>query len=60
MDMYTLTSDFQLRPIRHTDNSTLYLPTGTNLYIFKDSFQYSFAEIWHNIPVEIREAQSLQ
>ncbi len=59
-DMYTLTSNVQLRHSRHTDNSTLYLPTGRNLQIFKDSFQYSSAEIWHNIPVEIREAQSLQ
>ncbi len=33
-DMYTLTSDVQLRPSRHTDNSTLYLPTGRNLQIF--------------------------
>ncbi len=59
-DMYILTSDVQLRPSRHTDNSTLYLPTGRNLHIFKDSFQYWSAEIWNNIPVEIREAQSLQ
>ncbi len=59
-DMYTLTSDVQLMPSRHTDNSTLYLPTGRNLQIFKDSFQYSSAEMWNNIPVEIREAQSLQ
>ncbi len=58
--MYTLTPDVQLRPSRHTDNSNLYLPTGRNLQIFKDSFQYSSAEIWNNIPVEIREAQSLQ
>ncbi len=59
-DMYALNSDVQLRPNRHTDNSTLYLPTGRNLQIFKDSFQYSSAEIWNNIPVETREAQSLQ
>ncbi len=59
-DMYILTSDVQLRPSRHTDNSTIYLPTGRNLQIFKDSFQYLSAEIWNNIPVEIREAQSLQ
>ncbi len=57
-DMYTLTSDVLLRPNRHSDNSTLYLPTGRNLQIFKDSFQYSSTEIWNNIPVEIREAQS--
>ncbi len=31
-----------------------------HLQIFKDSFQYSSAEIWNNIPVEIEEAQSLQ
>ncbi len=51
-DMYTLTSDVHLRPSRHIDNSTLYLPTGRNLQIFKDS-----AEIWNNISVDIREAQ---
>ncbi len=59
-DMYTLTSDVHLRPSRLTDNSTLYLATGRIQQIFKDSFQYSSAEIWNNIPVEIREAQSLQ
>ncbi len=59
-DMYTLSSDVQLKPSRHTDNSTLYLPTRRNLQIFKDSFQYSSAEIWNNISVVIREAQSLQ
>ncbi len=58
-DMYTVTSDVQLRPSRHNDTSSLYLPTGRNLQIFKDSFQYSSAEIYNNIPVEIREAQSL-
>ncbi len=52
-DMYTLTSDVQLTPSRHTENFTFYLPTG-NLQIFKDSFQS--AEIWNNIPEEIREA----
>ncbi len=59
-NMYTFTSDVQLRPSRHIDTSILYLPTGRNLQIFKDSFQYSSAEIWNKIPVEIREAQSLQ
>ncbi len=59
-DMYTLTWDVQSRPSRHADNSTLYLPTGRNLQIFKDSFQHSFAEICNNIPMEIREAQSLK
>ncbi len=59
-DMYTITSDVQLKPRRHTDNSTLYLATGRNLQIFKDFFQYSSVEIWNNIPVEIREAKSLQ
>ncbi len=59
-DIYTLTSNVQMRPSIHTDNSTLYLQTGRNLQIFKDSFQYSSAEIWNNIPVEIREVQSLQ
>ncbi len=54
-DMYTITPDVQLRPNRHTDNSTLYHPTGRNLQIVKDSFQYSSAEIWNNIPVEIRK-----
>ncbi len=56
-NMYTLTSNVQLRPSRHIYNSILYLPAGRNLQIFKllDS-----AEIWNNIPVEIREAQSLQ
>ncbi len=52
--MQTLTSDVQLRPSRYTDNSILYL------HNFKDSFQYSSADIWNNIPVEIREDQSLQ
>ncbi len=44
---------------RHSDNSTLCLPTGRSLQNIKDSFQYSSAEIWNKIPVEIREAQSL-
>ncbi len=45
-DIYTLISDVQLRPSRHITYSTLYLPTDRNLQIFKDSFQYSSAEIW--------------
>ncbi len=34
-DMYTVTSDVQLWPSRHTDNSTLYLPTDRNLQFLK-------------------------
>lgn len=58
-DMFKLVSDVSQRDTRNVDKTKLYLPTGANLKVYTDSFQYSAANIWNNIPAEVRQCESL-
>ena len=53
-------SEVSTRNTRHSDKTRFYLDnTGRRLAIYRDTFIYSAAEKWNNIPANVWQAESL-
>jgi len=57
--MFKLVKDVHSRKTRNVDDTKLYLPGGKNLKKFTENFSYSAGIAWNEIPVGIRESESL-
>ena len=57
--MFKLVKDVHSRKTRNVDDTKLYLPGGKNLKKFTENVSYSAGMAWNEIPVGIRESESL-
>ncbi len=55
-EMFKFVTDISQRQTRFVDK--LYLPTGSHLKVFTDSFQYAAGAVWNKLPVHVRETVS--
>ncbi len=56
--MFKFVTDISQRQTRYVYNSKLYLPTGNDLNVFTNSFQYAAGAVWNKLLEHIREAES--
>ena len=58
-NMFQPLSSVHKRDTRQSENGNLYLPPRAKLNVFRNSLRYSGADIWNNLPTNIRNAPSV-
>ncbi len=59
-EMFKYVHESHSRDPRTSTHSNLSLPSGKHKYIYINSFAYSGAKIWNDIPTNIRNSVSLK
>ena len=59
-NMFKTVSSMHNRCTRQSCNNDLYLPPRAKLNIYRNSLQYSGAQIWNSLPTNIRAAPNLK